>query len=282
MTDRYAVMGNPVAHSQSPFIHTRFAEQTGQALEYHAIDVPRDGFAQALAKFQQEGGKGLNVTVPFKEEAWRLMDDCSGRAERAGAVNTIWFDPQGRRCGDNTDGIGLIRDLVGNLGFELRGRRVLVLGAGGAARGVLGPLHDEEPRALVIANRTPERARVLADLFGGTGVVEPCAFDGLRGRHFDLIINATSASLTGTVPRIPDDLLAEEGWCYDMAYAQGATAFVQWGEARGARGRSVDGLGMLVEQAAESFQRWRGIRPETASVIAELRSRLRSGAEKKT
>jgi shikimate dehydrogenase len=268
MTDRYAVMGHPVAHSKSPFIHACFAEQTGQDLTYDAIDVPADGFAQALEAFRAEGGCGINVTLPFKEEAWRLVAVRSERAQRAGAVNTIWFDHDDRAHGDNTDGVGLVRDIVINHGGVLAAQRILLVGAGGAARGVLGPLVDAAPARLVIANRTAGRARELARAFdaGVCGL----GFDELEGETFELVINATSAGLRGQLPALPDSVLARRGWCYDMVYGDAPTPFMVWGRAHGA-GRVLDGLGMLVEQAAESFLIWRHVRPDTAPVIAALR-----------
>jgi len=268
MTDRYAVMGRPVAHSKSPYIHARFAEQTRQDLRYEAMEVPLGGFARALDEFQAAGGKGLNVTLPFKEEAFRLMDVRALAAERAGAVNTIWFDGRGRRHGDNTDGAGLVRDIVENHGRALRARRVLLVGAGGAARGAVGPLLDQAPERLVIANRTAARAEALAARFAGGGPVRACALKAL-GEPFELIINATSASLAGEVPALPDAVLAAQAWCYDMVYAETPTPFLRWARARGCP--AVDGLGMLVEQAAEAFERWRGVRPDTAPVIVALR-----------
>ncbi|NIR61272.1 MAG: shikimate dehydrogenase [Gammaproteobacteria bacterium] len=267
--DRYAVMGNPVAHSKSPRIHALFAEQTGEPIVYEAILVPVDGFAEAVAEFQRAGGKGLNVTLPFKQEAWALAEERSPRAERARAVNTLVLRPDGTRLGDNTDGAGLIRDLH-NHGLRVAGRRILVLGAGGAARGVLGPLLGERPAAVLIANRTAEKAVVLARDFRDLGPIAGGGFDALAGRTYELVINATAASLEGEVPPVPDAALAEGGWVYDMMYADTPTAFVRWGAARGA-GRSLDGLGMLVEQAAESFYLWRGVRPDTAPVLEALR-----------
>jgi len=275
MTDRYAVMGNPIAHSKSPQIHAAFARQTGQDLSYTAILVEIDGFAQALTDFQEQGGKGVNVTVPFKREAWERVDRRSARAELAGAVNTILFMPDGSRDGDNTDGAGLIRDILQNHAGRLDGRRLLLLGAGGAARGVLGPLLDENPLELVIANRTANKAVALAAEFQRLGSVRGCGFPELRGARFDLIINATAASLHGEVPPLPADLFSENGWCYDMMYAAEPTAFIRWGEEHGAV-KALDGLGMLVEQAAESFYLWRGVRPLTAPVIEELRLAMRS------
>jgi shikimate dehydrogenase len=271
--DRYAVMGNPIAHSKSPRIHTLFAEQTGQGLCYEAVLVPEDGFAEAVARFQRDGGRGLNVTVPFKQQAWELVDERSPRAALAGAVNTIDLRAGGRRFGDNTDGVGLVRDLTVNNGVILEGREVLVLGAGGAVRGVLGPLLEQRPARLVIANRTPARALELAQLFADLGPVQGGGFPELAGQRFDVVINGTAASLQGEVPPLPDDLLRPGAACYDMMYGDGPTAFVAWAQAHGAA-QALDGLGMLVEQAAESFLLWRGVRPDTAPVIAALRSEL--------
>ena len=271
--DQYAVMGNPIAHSKSPQIHTQFARQTGQRLEYSAILVDHGGFDQAAGNFQAAGGKGINVTVPFKQDAWRLVDERSSRAERAGAVNTIKFSKDGRLFGENTDGIGLVRDLVFNHGVTIKGQRLLVLGAGGAVRGVLEPLLAEEPGQLVIANRTVDKARVLANEFGDLGSVEGCGFDDLAGRQFDIVINGTAASLQGELPPLPEAILAEGAVCYDMMYAAEPTAFMRWAITEGAR-VSLDGLGMLVEQAAESFKLWRGIRPDTEVVIQAIRDAM--------
>ncbi len=272
-SDAYAVIGNPIAHSKSPWIHAAFARQTGQRLTYSAILAEPGGFAQVVGNFQASGGKGLNVTVPFKQDAWRLVDRRSERAELAGAVNTIRFEPDGSLFGENTDGVGLVRDLVRNHGAALTDRRVLLLGAGGAVRGVLEPLLAERPAALVIANRTVARARELALAFAALGPVTGCGFDDLAGDRFDLVINGTAASLQGEVPPLPEGLLAPGALCYDMMYAAEPTAFLRWARERG--GDAVDGLGMLVEQAAESFFIWRGVRPETGPVIAELREALR-------
>ncbi len=272
--DQYAVMGNPIAHSKSPGIHAMFAEQTGQRLEYSAIMVDLGGFDQAVGNFQASGGKGLNVTVPFKQDAWRLVDRRSERAERAGAVNTIKFMGDGSLLGENTDGVGLVRDLTVNHGIAIEGQRLLLLGAGGAVRGVLEPLLAERPKTLVIANRTVDRARVLADEFAALGQVSGCGFDALAGQQFDLVINGTAASLQGELPPLPDGILAEGAVCYDMMYAAEPTAFMQWALERGAA-QALDGLGMLVEQAAESFAIWRGVRPETAPVIKAVRAGLK-------
>lgn len=270
--DQYAVMGNPIAHSQSPRIHTLFATQTGQFMEYRSIRVQPNHFTEAVDTFRAEGGKGLNITVPFKQDAWIYADILSPRAERARAVNTLVFQESGSAFGENTDGIGLVRDLKKNHGLELKGKGILLLGAGGAAQGVLQPLLAEEPAKLVIANRTPSKAMELALLFADLGRLSGCGFPELKGSSFDLIINATSASLQGEMPSLPKGLLAEGGWCYDMMYSAEPTAFVHWGHQQRAQ-RALDGLGMLVEQAAESFFLWRGIRPDTRPVIAKLQGR---------
>lgn len=270
--DRYAVIGNPIAHSKSPRIHAEFARQTGQDLDYGRILAEPDRFAQTVRAFFTGGGRGLNVTVPFKEAAWRLADERSSRAEVAGAVNTLSAMDDGRLRGDNTDGAGLVRDLIDNHGFVFAGRRVLLLGAGGAARGVLRPLLETGLAGLTIANRTADKAYDLAALVAALGPVTACGLDGLAGAGFDLIINATSAGLGGRVPPIPDDCLTHGGWTYDMLYGDLPTPFCRWGLEHGAA-QALDGLGMLVEQAAESFRLWRGVSPQTAPVIALLRNR---------
>jgi len=270
----YAVMGNPVSHSKSPRIHGLFAEQTGQRLKYTAIQVDPGGFEQAVRNFVANGGCGLNVTVPFKTNAWELVDSRTPRAALAGAVNTIAVRAQGVLHGDNTDGVGLVADIVRNQGGSIAAKAVLLLGAGGAARGVLSPLLEQGPAELVIANRTEDRAIALAQGFAGLGAVSGCGFDDLAGRCFDMVINATSASLQGEVPPLPEQLLASDAWCYDMMYGATATPFMQWAERHGAA-KISDGLGMLVEQAAESFLLWRKLRPQTAPVIATLRAELR-------
>ncbi len=270
MSDRYAVIGNPIEHSKSPLIHAEFARQTGQDLVYGRLLGDLELFEEDVRRFFAEGGKGLNVTVPFKERAWRIAAERSPRAEAAGAVNTLSVLPDGRLRGDNTDGVGLVRDLCLNQGFDLGTKRILLLGAGGASRGLLLPLLEAAPALLVIANRTPERAIELAARVAGLGEVRGCGFDALAGQGFDLILNATAAGLTGEVPPIPDDCLAPGAWTYDLLYGDRPTAFCRWGQARGAA-RALDGLGMLVEQAAESFRIWRGVRPDTAPVIARLR-----------
>jgi shikimate dehydrogenase len=269
MLDRYAVFGHPIAHSQSPRIHALFAAQTGQALSYSAQDVPAKRFEQAVEDFFTGGGKGLNCTVPLKELAYARADRRSDRAERAKAVNTLAMRDDGGLFGDNTDGLGLIRDLTVNLGLSLRARDILLLGAGGASRGILQPLLAESPRRLVIANRTPDKAERLAEEFAVLGPVSACGFAELAGQRYDLVLNATAASLHDELPPLPADILASGGGCYDLAYGGRPTAFVRWGREHGAR-LSVDGLGMLVEQAAEAFFIWRGVRPQTRAVIALL------------
>lgn len=271
MTDatRYAVVGNPIGHSLSPAIHTRFAEQTGEAVRYERIEAPLEGFEVTVRAFFSEGGGGLNVTVPFKQQAWELAEEHTQRAAGAGAVNTLWQDARGRLHGDNTDGAGLVRDLVTNNGVQLDGARVLILGAGGAVRGVLTPLLEAGPQQVVIANRTLEKARGLCEHFADQGNLEASTFEALKG-PFDVIINGTSASLQGELPPLADTLVGGSTVCYDMMYGSETTAFNAWAGERGAA-RTLDGLGMLVEQAAESFLQWRGVRPDTAPVIAALR-----------
>jgi shikimate dehydrogenase len=270
--DRYAVFGNPIAHSRSPLIHRLFAEQTGERLDYQALLAPLDDFAGCLRAFFVEG-HGANVTLPFKEQAWALADQLSERAHRAGAVNTLQKQEDGRLYGDNTDGAGLLRDLRLNAGLELCGKRVLLLGAGGAVRGILAPLLQQGPELLVIANRTQAKAEHLAAQFADLGPVSACALSSLDG-PLDLIVNGTSASLSGSLPALPGSLIkAGHTCCYDMVYAAQTTPFNQWAAAQGAA-RTLDGLGMLVEQAAEAFFLWRGVRPDSAAVLAELRRQL--------
>jgi shikimate dehydrogenase len=271
MTDRYAVIGNPIAHSKSPAIHAAFAEQTGQDMEYARILGDPEDFAGDVRAFVAAGGRGLNVTVPFKELAWELLDDLSERAREARAVNTLSVSDGGLLHGDNTDGVGLVRDLADNHGFSFAGRSVLLVGAGGAARGVVLPLLETGIAVLTIANRTPDKAVALADSVRNHGRVNGCGLNALWEQRFDLIINATSAGLAGTVPELPPRCLADLGWVYDMFYGPELTPFCRWGREQGAK-RALDGLGMLVEQAAESFLIWRGLRPDTAQVINALRA----------
>jgi len=277
MTDRYAVFGNPIGHSKSPAIHARFAAQTGQDLMYTAILAPLDAFTATVDTFRKSGGRGANVTVPFKEEAFRLAHRLTPRAERAGAVNTLAFGPDGI-LGDNTDGAGLVRDIEANQGFALAGRRLLLLGAGGAARGVIAPLLAAGPASLFIANRNAGKAAALAGEFADLGPVAGGGFADLAsadlaGRGFDAVINATSASLSGEALPLPDGIFTPGSLAYDMMYGRGETPFLTLARAQGA-GQLADGLGMLVEQAAEAFAVWRGAHPETAPVLAALRSEL--------
>jgi shikimate dehydrogenase len=276
MTDRYAVIGNPVAHSKSPRIHAEFARQTGQDISYGKLHAELEDFEAAVQRFRDEGGRGLNVTVPFKHRAHALASRPSLRAEQAGAVNTLVFAADGI-AGDNTDGVGLVRDLTVNLGCEIAGRRVLLLGAGGASFGVCGPLLDRKPAALVIANRTEEKAVGLAQRFSRyypDADLAGAGYPAIAGRAFDLVVNATSAGLSGKMPPLSRAAFAPGAVAYDMVYGR-ATPFLELAAEAGAR--TADGLGMLVEQAAESFRLWRGVRPDTAPVIALLRSETGAG-----
>ena len=273
--DQYAVFGNPIAHSKSPAIHALFAEQTGQQMEYRAILAPIDGFEQAVREFAAAGGKGINITVPFKQAAFSLASRLSPRAERAGAVNTFVIQNSDEYFGDNTDGIGLARDLIRNHGLTLNGKRILVLGAGGAVRGALEALLGNRPQQLTIANRTVEKAIQLADDFADLGNINGLGFDDLAAMQFDLIINGTSASLKGEMPSVPASVIHADTFCYDMMYAAEPTVFMQWAANHGAVANNItDGLGMLVEQAAESFKLWRGIEPQTQPVIEAIRASL--------
>ncbi|MCS5587532.1 MAG: shikimate dehydrogenase [Porticoccaceae bacterium] len=277
MTDKYAVFGNPIEHSRSPDIHCQFAQQTDQSLSYAKQLVEETDFDIAADAFFNSGGKGLNITVPFKQQAYSYAARTTARARRAGAVNTLSLEADGTVLGDTTDGVGLVADIKNNLGWEIRHKRVLILGAGGAARGALGTLLAEQPQHIVIANRTVDKALQLAKGFAELGYLLGCGFDMLGEQSFDLIINATSAGLQGQLPPLPDSLIASDqgaaqAACYDMMYGAEPTVFVNWARQRGAV--ASDGLGMLVEQAAESFALWRGVRPQTAPVIASLRSQF--------
>jgi len=268
--DRYVVIGNPIAHSKSPDIHARFAAQTGQHIVYERLLAPLDGFGQAVHNFIGAGGKGANVTVPFKLEAHALATELTPRAQAAGAVNTLKFEVD-RITGDNTDGIGMVTDIIRNAGVAMRDKRVLLLGAGGAARGVILPVLDQQPAELVIANRTVSRATELASQFSQHARVSASSFEGIDGA-FDIIINATSASLADDLPPVPASVFGGTAFAYDMMYAKEPTVFMRFAASHGAAVR--DGLGMLVEQAAEAFFLWRGVRPDTVPVYAELRARL--------
>lgn len=271
MSDLYAVMGNPINHSKSPQIHSAFAEQTEQDLIYSAILVPLEKFKHEADNFFRTG-MGLNITVPFKEDAWQYADTYSSRALRAGAVNTLIKKEDGSIHADNTDGIGMVRDITFNHGCAIKGKRVLVLGAGGAVRGILEPVLEEKPLEVIVANRTVSKAKALAEDFADVGTISGCGFDQVEGQ-FDLIINGTSASLSGELPPIPETVIHQQTTCYDMMYGAEPTVFNQWAEKLNA-GATLDGLGMLVEQAAESFKAWRGVRPESRPVIGSIRENL--------
>jgi shikimate dehydrogenase len=268
--DRYAVVGNPVAHSLSPRIHASFAAQTAQKISYEAIEIPLNSFGNGIRELQQKGVSGVNVTVPFKREAWELCDHLSERAQDAGAVNTLSFLGDGSVTGDNTDGVGLTNDLVDNLGVAIERQKILLLGAGGAVRGVLGPVLAMSPERLTIANRTPQKAEALAQDFAQFGEIHALAYESLGSASYDLIINGTAAGLSNQVPPIADSVLSENTVCYDMMYSLSrATAFVDWVLSHGVK-QAFDGRGMLVEQAAAAFHIWRGIYPRTAEVIRSL------------
>lgn len=266
--DRYAVIGHPVAHSRSPFIHARFAAQTGQSLSYTTIDATPERFASTVREFFAGGGKGLNVTIPHKEAAALLVDELTPRAARAGAVNLLAARKDGSVLGDNADGAGLVRDLVDNHHVGIAGQRLLLLGAGGGARGVIAPLLELKPGELTIVNRNVARARDLAHAFSDVGSLRAIGYDQLDGPAYDLVINATAASHAGEIPPVPPAVVDAHSFCYDLSYGHGGTPFTRWAQQRGSR--AIMGLGMLVEQAAESFQLWRGIRPDTAAVLKEL------------
>ena len=269
-TDRYGVMGYPVSHSRSPVIHRLFALQTDQNLQYELLQVTPEKLSVAVRQFQRTGGKGLNITVPHKAEVTRLCDQLSERASSAGAANTLTFR-DGEIHGENTDGIGLLRDLVINLGITLEDANILILGAGGATRGIVSPLLEMQPASLRIANRTLDKAQVLADHFARSGPVTACSFNMVPvSDKYDLIINATSAGVTGDTPPYPAAAISPGTLCYDLSYGVKATPFSEWARAQGAE-RSVMGWGMLVEQAAESFHIWRGVRPETAPVLKQMK-----------
>ena len=272
MPDLYAVIGNPIAHSKSPLIHAAFAQQTGENMQYEALLAPLHGFTQAVADFRAGGGRGLNVTVPFKLQAWQLATQLTERAAAAQAVNTLRFDPSadGVILGDNTDGAGLVRDITVNLQQRISGKRVLLMGAGGAARGVLLPLLQQQPAVIAIANRSPAKAQALQQQFAAHGHVIAGAYADFAGQQFDLIINATSASLSEQLAPLADNSYAPGALAYDMMYGKDWTPFLRLAQQQGAA-CLADGTGMLVEQAAESFFVWRGIRPETNPVIKILK-----------
>lgn len=266
--DQYAVVGNPISHSKSPRIHNMFAKQTQQELEYTKIEAPLDSFVTVVKAFFERGGKGLNVTVPFKEQAWRMCEKLSDRAKLAGAVNTLYLDAEGLLCGENTDGVGLVSDLKNN-NVQLQGKKILIIGAGGAVRGVLQPILNEKPDSLVITNRTLSKAEALVEVFSDYNSMTSRSFEELS-TPFDVVINGTSASLGGELPNISEAIFAKNTHVYDMMYSKEETVFNAW--ARKCQVKAVyDGLGMLVEQAAEAFHVWRGVRPDTKEVIQLLR-----------
>ncbi|WP_213299452.1 shikimate dehydrogenase [Paraburkholderia sacchari] len=283
--DRYAVVGNPVAHSKSPYIHAQFAAATGEPVEYDRLLAPLDGFVEHVQAFRAAGGRGLNVTVPFKLEAHALADRLSPRAAAAGAVNTLRFDEDGI-FGDNTDGFGLVRDIEVNLGVSLKGARVLLLGAGGAARGVVLPMLERLPREITIVNRTAQKAHALVEQFEGAAREAGCLINGggpdalyrdsIDAKPYDVIVNATAGSLDAALPECDARAFGPGTLAYDMMYGAEPTVFMRHAESLGAR--ASDGLGMLVEQAAESFFVWRGVRPEGAPVLAALRKQLAAQA----
>jgi shikimate dehydrogenase len=272
---KYAVIGNPVSHSKSPLIHSMFAQQTDQTMSYVAIPLEENEFEGFVRNFFAEGGRGLNVTVPFKGNAFALAASCSPRAELAQAVNTLFLDDNGHICGDNTDGVGLVTDLKLNNKVAISGQRVLILGAGGAVRGIMAALVYEQTSAITIVNRDVSKAELLVEEMQSMAPIEAMSYAMLqevanKGRSYDLIINGTSSSLLGEMPELDAKLIAPDCCCYDLMYSATDTPFVQWAKLEGAR-ISIDGLGMLVEQAAEAFALWRGVRPNTATVMAHLR-----------
>lgn len=271
--DRYAVAGFPVQHSKSPFIHAMFATQTKQALTYDCIETPPEYFRAAVRAFFESGGKGLNITVPHKESAWEMVDWRTPNAVKAGAVNTLYRLPDGRLAGANTDGVGLVRDIEQNQGLSLKDKTVLILGAGGAVRGLLPRLIAARPDTIIVANRTVSRAEALQELFADEFSINTCSYGALSEFSPDWIINGSSAGLEGSMPDLPASLIANTTCCYDMVYAPGGTVFQRWATAHGAA-LALDGSGMLVEQAAESFYIWRGVRPETGPVLEALRKLL--------
>ncbi|MCF1439360.1 MAG: shikimate dehydrogenase [Shewanella sp.] len=270
MSDKYAVFGNPIAHSKSPAIHAAFAAQTHQDMSYESILAPVDGFETAIRHFMLEGGQGANVTVPFKEQAYQLCDQMSDEARLAGAVNTLCFLNDGRILGDNTDGFGLVADLQRYL--DLQGKRILLIGAGGAARGVILPLLQAAPVELVICNRTEAKAQALAAIFREYGCIKAQAM-AAPGKDFDIVINSTSASLAGELPPVSAEIFNTGTLCYDMMYSADMTVFNRWATTQGVA-HTLDGLGMLVGQAAISFKIWRNVMPDIAAVLASLRGRL--------
>ena len=270
---RYAVVGNPVSHSKSPLIHQLFATQTGITLEYTTIQAQEENFSDVVTHFFAQGGKGLNITVPFKEKACRLIQQCSKRADLAKAVNTLLINTEGKLYGDNTDGVGLVTDIKLNHNFDLAAKRILILGAGGAVRGVLSALVKESPTSITLMNRTASKALQLKEAFKAVFTINIASYDEASHQQYDLIINGTSLSLQGNLPPIQSTILAGDCCCYDMMYGKQDTVFIHWAKERGA-GLALDGLGMLVEQAAESFYLWHGIKPVTSTVIKTVKTSM--------
>jgi shikimate dehydrogenase len=267
----FAVLGNPVQHSKSPQIHTLFAKQKNIALNYQAIEVPLDNFDEYVKSFADQNGKGLNITVPFKEDAYSLCNTLTERARLSGSVNTIWFDEQKKIYGDTTDGKGLLNDLVINNDIKIKDKSILILGAGGSVRAILEPLIKQSPSQIVIVNRTVSKAEELAELFSTHGQITACSYEQLSDISYDLIINGTSLSLNGKLPDIPATTVSNTTCCYDLMYSDTKTIFMEWATDKGAL-KVIDGLGMLVEQAAEAFNIWHGFMPDTSSVINTLRN----------
>lgn len=274
MNDHYAVIGNPIKHSKSPLIHTQFAHQTQQTMDYRALLSPLDDFENTVRQFFQQNGKGLNVTLPFKQDAWRLCDELSEYAQQAEAVNTLLYRDDGSLYGTNTDGIGIVYDLMVNNDISLKNQRILVLGAGGAVRGILQPILEQQPTQIFIANRTAAKAEQLAEHFNSLNIattsLDGGGYEAIPEYPFDVIINGTSASLNGSLPPVPTICAQGALCCYDMMYSNEPTPFVQWGRDNHVA-VTLDGLGMLIEQAAESFYLWRQLRPDTATVFHLLR-----------
>lgn len=275
MPDLYAVIGNPISHSKSPLIHTEFARQTHQQMQYDALLAPLDSFAVTVKNFREKGGKGLNITVPFKLEAFKLSTQLTERAKQAQAVNTLKFDND-QLLGDNTDGVGLVRDITFNLNTPITAKRILLMGAGGAARGVILPLLEQKPAVLAIANRTASKTQELKQQFNADGHVIAGNYTDFVDGNFDIVINATSASLNNELPQLPRGIFNDESLAYDMMYGNALTPFLTFAKQQGAK-HLADGIGMLVEQAAASFFLWRGVRPNTQNVIAMLNQETKSG-----
>jgi shikimate dehydrogenase len=274
MTDRYAVIGNPISQSKSPLIHGSFAQATAQDLTYGTIEGPLDGFAVAVRAFRDSGGRGVNVTAPFKLQAFELADECSERARLAGAANALKFEPDGRVLAENFDGIGLVADIVRNQRMPINGKRVLMLGAGGAVRGALLPFLAEHPAELVLANRHADKAEQLAAQFSAHGKVRGGGYGDIGSGRYDIVVNATSASLRAELPPVPPSVFSPDGLAYELAYGKGLTPFLRLARDAGVK-RLADGVGMLVEQAAEGFFWWRGVRPDTHAVIEKMTIPLR-------